>query len=179
MSDTLMAFLALMLMMFFALNQNEAIVLTQREAANIELEVLANGVAAETMQYIATKPFDARVADGTVSAQNPNLNELTLPTQFPTGASLDESENLEDFNQMQPDTVFFQIGTDADDEPIGFSFTVQAAVDYIDNTGSVSSTPTWTKEVTLYIEQAVEPGKSSSLLKPIVKKRRFSPDWDV
>jgi hypothetical protein len=174
-----MAFLALMLLMFFALNQNQAIVQSQREAAAVELEVLANGVAAETMQYIATKPFDARVADGTVNLQNQDVNALTHPNDFPTGATLDDCENLEDFNHMQPDTVFFQIDTDDAGEPVGFEFAVQAAVDYIDAYGQVSASPTWTKELTLYVEQVVPSGKEAFLLRPIIKKRRFSPEWDT
>lgn len=179
MTDTMMAFLALMLLMFFALNQNQAIVQAQREAAAVELEVLANGVAAETMQYIATKPFDARIADGTVNLQNQDLNALTHPNDFPIGATLDDCENIEDFHRMQPDTVFFQIDTDAAGEPVGFEFAVQALVEYIDASGQVSPTPTWTKELTLYVEPVVAPGKEAFLLQPIVKKRRFSPEWDT
>ena len=177
MTETMMAFLALMLLMFFALNQNQAIVQSQREAASVELEILANGVAAETMHYIATKPFDARLADGTVSLENPDLNALTSPNDFPTGAALDACETLEDFHRMQPDTVFFQIDTAPTGQPIGFEFTVQAVVEYIDAGGQVSASPTWTKELTLYVEQVVPAGKTPLLLQPIIKKRRFSPDW--
>ena len=181
MSETLMAFLAMMLMMFFSMSQNESIVELQREAANVEYEIMANAIAAQTMQYIASKPFDARINDGTVTLQNLNVNLLTPPGNFPIGADpYDETETaLEFFNQMQPQIDYFPLDPASQDTLLaGLPFTVQAAVHYVDANGNVSNVPTWIKEVTLYVEQLTAPGEEPSLRRPVIKTRRFSPRWD-
>ena len=173
----MLAFLAMMLMMFFSLNQNRAIVESQRQAASVEIEVLASGVAAQSMQYIASMPFDAHIAE--IDPLNPDLNDLTHPHDFPTGAAWDESESLEDFHLMQPDTAYVNIGSEEEEDPVIYTFTVEAAVAYIDDQGQESDEPTWTKEVTLYIERVVPEGSTLVQGTPVIKKRRFSPDWDV
>ena len=181
MSETLMAFLALMLMMFFSLNQNHSIVELQRESANVEYEVMANAIAAQTMQYIASKPFDARISDGTVSLDNLDVNQLTHPDDFPTEATpFDETEtSLEFFNEMQPQIDYFPLDPASEDTLTGgVPFSIQAVVRYVDANGSVSAVPTWTKEVTLYIEQVPLAGKEASLRQPVIKTRRFSPRWE-
>lgn len=176
MSNTLMAFLALMLMMLFSLNQNRVIVDSQREAASVELEVLANGVAAQEMQYVASKPFDAYMSQ--IDPLSPDLNLLTHPNYFPMGAAQDETEFLEDFNMVQPYTVDIPLGDSTGGElPMLYTFKVQAAVIYVDDQGNESATPTWIKEVTLYIDQEVPEGHQAILQRPIIKKRRFSPSW--
>ena len=180
MSETMMAFLAMMLMMFFSLNQNHGIVELQRESANVEYEVMANAIAAQTMQFIASKPFDARVSDGTVSLDNLDVNQLTHPDDFPTNASpFDETETaLEFFNQMQPKIDYFPLDPASEDTlTAGIPFSVQAVVTYVDSEGNVSDDPTWTKEVTLYVEQVPLNGKEPRLRQPVVKTRRFSPQW--
>lgn len=181
MSETMMAFLALMLMMFFTMNQNTSIVELQREAANVEYEIMANSVATQTMQFIAAKPFDARINDNTVTLENLDVNALTSPDNFPTNANpFDETETaLEFFNEMQPQIDFFPADPSIEDSLQGGpAFSIQAIVEYIDANGNVSSTPTWTKEVTLYIEQDTTDGRTTYLRSPVIKKRRFSPRWD-
>ena len=181
MSETMMAFLAMMLMMFFSLSQNESIVELQREAANVEYEIMANAIAAQTMQYIAAKPFDARINDKTVTLQNLDVNLLTWPNDFPVGANpQDEAETaLEFFNQMQPQIDYFPVNPASEDTLLsGLPFKIQAVVNYVDANGEVSNVPTWTKEVTLYIEQLTAPGEEPYLRQPVIKTRRFSPRWD-
>ncbi len=181
MSETMMAFLAMMLMMFFSLSQNESIVELQREAANVEYEIMANAIAAQTMQYIAATPFDARINDGTVTLQNLDVNLLTPPSNFPVGANpTDETETaLEFFNQMQPQIDYFPIDPASQDTLLsGLPFTIQAVVHYIDADGEISNVPTWTKEVTLFVEQLTAPGEEPYLRRPVIKTRRFSPRWE-
>ncbi len=181
MSETMMAFLALMMMMFFSLNQNQSIVELQREAANVEYEIMANAIATQTMLYIASKPFDARISDGTVSLDNLNVNLLTAPNEFPTNLNpYDETETaLEFFNQMQPLVAYFPVDPVSEDSLVsGYPFSVQAVVNYVDAAGEISTVPTWTKEVTLYIEQVTLEGEEPRLRRPVIKTRRFSPRWD-
>ncbi len=173
MPNSMMAFLAMMLMMFFSINQNRAIVESQREAASVELEILASGVAAQSMQYIASMPFDAHMSE--IDLQDPDPDLLTHPDDFSTGAAWDVAESLEAFHLMEPDTAYVNIGSEED--PVTYAFTVQATVHYVDAQGTESNTPTWTKEVTLYIERAVPEGSTLVQGPPVIKKRRFSPDW--
>ena len=181
MSETMMSFLALMLMMFFSLNQNHSIVELQRDAAHVEYEIMANAIAAQTMQYIASKPFDARISDGTVSLDNLNVNQLTHPDNFPTQANpFDETETaLEFFNEMQPQIDYFPVDPTTEDTTVsGLPFSIRAVVTYVDQAGEVSHAPTWTKEVTLMIEQVPLNGAEPYLRTPVIKTRRFSPRWD-
>ena len=181
MSETMMAFLALMLMMFFSLNQNHSIVELQREAAHVEYEIMANAIAAQTMHIIASKSFDAKISDGTVSLDNLDVNQLTHPSQFPTDASpFDETETaLEFFNEMQPQIDYFPVDPATEDTVLsGIPFSIEAVVTYVDEDGEVSGVPTWTKEVTLKIEQVSLNGEEPYLRQPVIKTRRFSPTWD-
>ena len=181
MNETMMTFLALMMMMFFSLNQNRGVVELQRDAAHVEYEIMASAIAAQTMQYIASKPFDARISDGTVSLENLDVNLLTPPSAFPTEANpFDETETaLEFFNEMQPQIDYFPVDPASEDTTVsGLPFSVQAIVTYVDADGEVSSTPTWTKEVTLMIEQVPFSGQETYLRSPVIKTRRFSPRWD-
>lgn len=177
MTDTMMAFLAMMLMMFFSLSQNEAIVLSQKEAASIELEVMAHGALGETMQYLSQQDFDQRTQDGTVTRENLDLSSLTPPEEFPTGQRVDNCTAIECAHLIYPDTVFFPVSTDAAGNEIGFTFVTTAFVQYVDEDGNPSDEPTWTKEVTLYIDQAVEEGETKFLARHVTKKQRFSPKW--
>ncbi|MDX1548706.1 MAG: hypothetical protein R3247_17040 [Rhodothermales bacterium] len=175
----MLAFLAMMMMMFFALNQNRATVQGQQHAASTEMEVMAHGIASETMQFIATHPFDANISGS--RPQNTTTDDLTPPGEFGSGRYCergnDECEDIDDFNQMQPDTLHFTMGVDANGDPMTFPFMVTARVAYVDADGNESAEPTWTKEVTILVDQVAEEGGKKYLLRPVVKTRRFSPQW--
>jgi hypothetical protein len=178
MSDTMMAFLAMMLMMFFSLSQNEAIVLSQKEAASIELEVMAHGALGEIMQKLAQQKFDQSMQDGgPLTRDNQDLSLLTPPEEFPTGKKIDNCTAIECAHLIEPDTAFFPVSTDAAGNEIGFTFMTTAFVQYVDEEGNPSDDPTWTKEVTLYVDQFVEEGETKFLARHVTKKQRFSPKW--
>ena len=177
MTETMLSILALMIVMLFALTQSRGRVQSQRELAAVELEVMANAVASETMQYMAKQPFDEHTKDGTITLQNQNLALLTPTSAFPSGWSMDACQDLDDFNDMVPDTVLFQMDLDEAGNPTGFPFLVTAQVSYVDEAGNHTTASTWTKEITLFVDQLVEPGGVRYLLQPVVKKRRVSPSW--
>ncbi|MFB3132837.1 MAG: hypothetical protein ACE10K_09995 [Rhodothermales bacterium] len=177
MTETMFSILALSIVMLFSLSQSRGKVQSQRELAAIELEVMANAVASETMQYLAKQPFDEHTKDGTITLQNQNLALLTPASAFPSGWSIDACQDVDDFNNMAPDTVLFQMDLDEAGNPTGLPFLVTAQVSYIDEAGNQTTAPTWTKEITLFVDQLVEPGGVRYLLQPVVKKRRVSPSW--
>ncbi len=184
MTETLLAFVALMLVLFFSISQQRNIVESERELASIELEVMANAVGSATMQKIASQPFDAatRGANAPVNPQNPDLNGLTPSAEFGSANNClvaDECEDLDDFHNMGPEVVPFEVGKDDGGNTLAFAFAVTGTVTYVDENGSPTTSPTWTKEVTLYIDQQVGAGETKYLLQPVVLKRRFSPQWGV
>ena len=174
MSETMLAMVALMVAVFFAFSQQRSVVQAEQEIASVELEVLANAVGSEVMQLIATQDFD----DATIGVdlQTVTLSDLTLPAQFGDTLSCPAvCDDIDDFNNMKPDTTFFEITRDSLDNPVGFNFTVVADVKYVNDAGVESSTPTWMKEVTLYVDQAVQGLEKKYLLQPVQLKRQFSP----
>jgi len=176
MSETMLALVALMIAAFFAVSQQRGIVAAEREMASIELEVLASAVGSEMMQQIATKPFDAATVG--MDPQDVALSDLTVATAFGHGLACPGGcDDIDDFNAMLPDTLFFEVGRDEADNPVGFDFTVTADVRYVDDNGAETTNRTWTKEVTLYVDQATEGGAQRFLLQPIQVKRQFSPQW--
>lgn len=174
MTETMLALVALMVVVFFAFTQQRGIVQAQQEIASVELEVLASAVGSEMMQLIATQDFD----DATIGVdlQTVLLSDLTIASQFGDTLSCPAvCDDIDDFNNMKPDTSFFEVGRDEGDNPIGFNFTVVADVKYVDDAGVESLSPTWTKEVTLYVDQALLGNEQKYLLQPIQLKRQFSP----
>ena len=174
MSETMLALVALMVVVFFSFSQQRAVVRAEQEIASVELEVLANAIGSEMMQLIATQDFD----DATIGAdlQTVALADLTIASQFGDSLSCPAvCDDVDDFNNMKPDTTFFEVGRDEFDNPIGFNFTVIAEVKYVDDAGVESLSPTWTKEVALFVDQAVIGNEKKYLLQPIQLKRQFSP----
>lgn len=174
MSETMLALVALMVVVFFSFSQQRAIVRAEQEIASVELEVLANAVGSEMMQLIATQDFD----DATIGVdlQTVVLSDLTVSSQFGDTLSCPAvCDDIDDFNDMKPDTIFFEVGRDAVDNPVGFNFTVIAKVRYVDDSGVESLSPTWTKEVTLFVDQVLIGNEKKYLLQPIQLKRQFSP----
>ena len=173
MSETLLALLALLITTFFVFTQQRGLVEAERELASVELQVLAHAVGSEVMEQIAAKPFDAATIG--INPQDASLSDLTPSTAFGNGLDCPGvCDDIDDFNQMKPDTVFFEIGRDADDEPVGFDFVVTAEVKYIDSAGYETSNRTWMKEVTLFVDQAVTGSQRRYLRMPIEMKQQFS-----
>lgn len=170
MSESLYAFLALGLVLIFTLNQSRDTVELQRELAAIEVEVLANAVASEKMQLIASKDFDANA--------NPQTPEDLTPTsEFGSGnfceGEATNCKDLDDFNDMQSIREQYDLEL-SDEETVQFYFNVTAKVEYVDESGQPSIQQTWTKAVTLYVEQHVEEGEHKYLRNPIRIRRQFT-----
>ncbi len=173
MSETMLALVALLITSFFVFSQQRGLVESERELASVELEVLAHAVGSEVMEQIAAKPFD----DATIgiNPQSASLSDLTLSVNFGDGLDCpDVCDDIDDFNNMEPDTVFFEVGRDEFDNPFGFNFVVTAAVSYIDTAGNETTSRTWMKDVTLFIDQAVVGSERRYLRKAIEMKQQFS-----
>jgi len=173
MSETLLALVALMITTFFVVSQQRGLVETERELASIELEVLADAVGSEMMEQIAAKPFDAATIG--INPQDATLADLTHSTSFGDGLDCPSvCDDIDDFNNMQPHTVFFEVGRDASGDPFGFTFAITAEVSYVDTDGQRTPMRTWIKEVTLFVDQAVEEGERKYQRTSIQVKQQFS-----
>lgn len=171
MPQTIGAFLALSTVMMFSLNYQQSAIRGTLSAVNSEMEVMANAVAAEAMQYIASKPFDAKTADKTVTENNAVTALLTPVASFGYEGLYADASDLDDFHEMLPDTVWFGTG-----DSLGFNFTVDASVRYVDQFGNTSMTQTWIKEVTVTVN-GPENGTRKLLFHPVKITRQFSPLW--
>lgn len=175
MPQTLLALGALILVMLFSFNHQRATIRNTQDIVSTELEVMAHARGKEVMQLIGSKPFDARIADGTVGPQASDSDKdlLTHPANFGYRNSFDECEDIDDFNFMEPDTIYFEV-----QGGVGFEFVVNAEVNYINNFGNPSTSPTWVKEVKLTIDALPGEGGTKYLHRPVEMRRQFSPQWD-
>lgn len=112
MSQTLMAFLAMMIAALAAINQYTAQIQSYDEAYRAEFELMANALVLEQMEII------------------------DMSTDF---------EDLEDWHGDEM-TREFEVGDD------GIEFQVAVSVQYVDEFGESSESPTSQKEVTITAE---------------------------
>lgn len=134
----------MMVAMLFSLNQQQSIAHEYQTMIHDEMQIMAGGVALQAMETIASKPFDEAVAGSDYSAENFNVNDLA-PWPFPTGGTFEAAQFLEDYHEIQTDTVAFQIGE------VSFAFNVDLYVHYIDASKVHSSSKTDTKEVVVTV----------------------------
>ncbi|MDX1740553.1 MAG: hypothetical protein R3178_04630 [Rhodothermales bacterium] len=172
MPQTLGAFLAIMAVMTFSLNYHQTTIRSQQTAINSEMEVMANAVASDVMNYIASKPFDARTADNTVTRFNRNTDLLTLPTDFGSCAVFENCNDIDDFDSMSAFTRSFEI-----DATRKIDFDIEISVAYVDDSGRASSSPTWIKEVTVQVSNDQSANGVPLLIQKLRIKRQFSPQW--
>ncbi len=165
MSQTIGAFMAVLTVMTFTANYQRSEMLTQQRLVKGELEVMANAVASEAMAYIATKPFDSAVANGTVTRLDPNTSALTHATGF-GGSLYANAGDIDDFHSLAGHEVFYEMANGN-----GFNFSVDVDVKYVDESGTPSAAPTLTKQVTVTV------GGANGLFTPINITRQFSPQW--
>ena len=99
------------------------------------------------------------------------INLLTPTASFGFGGKFADAADLDDFHSMTPDSVWF-----ATSDSLGFNFTVNASVRYIDDFGATSTVPTWIKEVTVTVD-GPDNGGRKLLYHPVSVTRQFSPQW--
>jgi len=174
MPQALLAFLAVTIVTGMLFGQQRLTLQAQGEAVNAQFEVMASAVASERMHYIVSHSFDARVADGTVSRANMNLNDLTSPGDFGTATAggcivASTCKDVDDFHEHQDTVSYAQAGE--------FDFAIDTEVAYVHSSGSVSVTPTWTKEISVTVRALPLNSHDPYLAAPVQKTRRASPTW--
>lgn len=158
--------------MTFALNYNRSTIHAQRSMINSEMEVMASAVASDVMNYVASKPFDARTADNTVHRYNKAPALLTPASDFGSCGNFGTCNDIDDFHALPAFTRTFEV------EPgVTISFDVEVDVKYIDDAGNQATSQTWVKEVTVTVSDAESTSDMPYLFSPVRLKRQFSPQW--
>ncbi len=169
-----MAILAMMTVTLASINQQRTLLETRRAMLDDELEVMASGVALQTLEYIGTKSFD----EATVSGVVVDVDDLTLG--FPSdqrcplealneGApAYDDCDDLSDYHQIQWEAVPFAVQSDT------ILFEVTADVGYVDQSHSRTPSRTFNKEIVVTVRQRVQDGERSLLRQPVAIARTYS-----
>lgn len=152
MPQTVLAFLAMMIVTMLSLNQQQSMLLAYELMLNDEMEVMASAIAQQALQYVSQRDFDAAVAGGGTVNSATELQDVP----FITGNNCTlvglqfTCVDIDDFNQMDPDTLTFT-GRDNTD----FLFAVTAEVFYVDpslNPDSAVTYETYTKMIAVEAE---------------------------
>lgn len=158
MQQTLLALVALLIATLLSFNQKQALVQNQSQVVRAEVEQMAIGVAAQTMQVIRARAFDAATAGVPSDSLVPTSEFSSFP--FTTGndceafGGTDTCDDVDDFHEMVTATIPFQV-------PSGtFDFDVDAEVRYVDeDLQPTGGSRTSRKKVILKVQDAPSSGE--------------------
>jgi hypothetical protein len=165
MPQTLLAFLAMLIVTLLSLNQQQALLRAYESILDDEMEVMGAGIGLQAMEHIMAQDFDANLFPTSL---------IDLEAQpFETGkgctfSSVSPCTDVDDFHLMQPDTVDFDIRGAA------MQFLVTAEVYYVDVDGDLSTpsaSQTVNKEVVVVVQSVPLPDGRRLLRSPIRLRR--------
>ena len=175
MQQTLFALVALMVLAFLSFNQQQSFVRVQEEMVDMEMEVMASGVALQVMEYIARKDYDEVTKNGN---RIDNASSLTDVASFGKAgqhckvypfsedqAAYATCDDLNDFHDMPLEPVPFILHEDT------LYFDVTVKVEYLDASGSPTTSKGFEKKVTVHVQNA---GDAQFMKQPIWLSRTFS-----
>lgn len=179
MPQTMLAFLAMMVVGTHALNTQRYEMLVQQRDVRREIEEMAGSVALETMEIIRVRAWDQSVVDGTAVGDASDLNLMEMldgQDQFTVGhdctifGGTDTCDDIDDFHKMDTALRPFVMGLDT------LWFNVDVTVRYVDFSLNPSSVVTPNKEVTVSVEDFWQNG-DSYLQSPVQMSRVFSYEY--
>lgn len=176
MPQTLLAFLAMMIVTLLSINQQQRILRTYEAMLDDEMEVMAAGVALQALEVIEATAFDSATLGGATVATPAELTALPFPTG--NGCSLRGlnalCDDVDDFHQMTPDTLQFTMR-----DGTTYAFLVTAEVNYVTTTGAgiaPAVSQTYDKQVTVILQDVPLPGGRRLLFNPVRLSRLKS--WE-
>ena len=179
MPQTLLAFVAIMLVTTYTLSVQQQYVFNQQKDVSREIEEMAGSVALEVMEVISARPFDQAVLDGTVTGtldDLPLFSFVNATDHFTTGhacsvfgTGADLCDDLDDFHKMQTALIPFAMGVDT------VYFNVDVEVYYVDDNLERVDDRSFNKAVTVTVKDTW-PGSDLEpyLAQPIELSRIFS-----
>ena len=108
MPQTVLAFLAMMIVTLLSLNQQQSMLLAYELMVNDEMEFMASAVALRAMEYVTRRDFDAAVSGAGTVASPAALQDLPFLSGNACkleGALVVLCVDLDDFHKMLPDTL--------------------------------------------------------------------------
>jgi len=157
MQQTLLSLVALLIATLLSFNQLRAGLQSQKQTVRAEMEMMALGVAMQTMEVIRARAFDAETAGDSNLILDPT--ELSS-TPFTTGnhcqvfGGSDTCNDVDDFHEMKTATVSHPLPKGED-----FDFAVDVRVQYVDgNLEPTGGTRTFRKEVTIFVQDVPDSG---------------------
>lgn len=138
MYQTLLAFIALMVVMLLTINQQQALMQLNSGRSDQEIQSLAVSVGQDVLDFIGAKPFDAATIAGTVT----DASALT-PSPFTTGGDYETAQDIDDFHQIDPYTYVSEVQD--------IAYTLNIEVHYVEDEdpSTESSVQTFSKEVVI------------------------------
>ncbi len=174
MPQTLLALLSIVVVTLLSLSQQRALLESNRAMLDDEAEVMAAGIAIQTMEYIGTRAYDEKTRIYPIDNPNqltsvfPEGKKCDLAPPITTGGGYDECAAIEDFNKITPAVVPFVVGKDT------LKFKVSVRVTYVDANRKPTSTPSYAKEVTVTVQDIPREGGRNMLRNPIHIPRVFA-----
>lgn len=147
MPQTMLALLGLMIAITFAFNAQRETVQSRQQILANELEVMATGIALQTMETIRTRAFDQAV----IKMKSPAVSDFSTIQSgkkcrvFNDGRGA-PCDALEDFNRMRALPLEFDMGGGKT-----IPFRVRSEVTYVDDNFQPVTYPTRSKQVTVYV----------------------------
>lgn len=166
MQQTLLSLVALLIATLLTFNQKQASVRSQRQVVRAEMEQMALGVAAQTVQVIKARAFDAATvnlpSDSLVATSNFTEPPFTTGNECQAFGGTQTCNDVDDFHEMAPAVQSFEFPTGK------FDFTVEVEVQYVDDVlQPTGGTRTSRKEVTVLVQDDPSSGKRPYLTEPI------------
>lgn len=166
MQQTLLALVALLIATLLSLNQKQATIQSQNQVVRAEMQQMALGVAAQTMQVVRARAFD----DATVGMPGDSIVSTSEFTETPFSTGNDcqafggsvACDAIEDFHEMQTTTLPFTFPTGQ------FDFDVDVRVRYVDaNLQPTGGGTSSRKQVTIEVQDNPSSGGDPRLPEPI------------
>lgn len=175
MQQTLFALIALMVLSLLSFNQQQAFVRVQESMVDMEMEVMASGVALQVMEYVARKDYDEVTKDGNRINHASALSEASSfgasgqrCKVYPFSENVKAygtCDDLDDFHNMPLEPVPFILKEDT------LYFDVTVEVEYLDAAGDPTTVKSFEKKVTVRVQNA---GGTQFMKHPIWLSRTFS-----
>ncbi len=141
MPQTVLAFLAMMIVTMLSLNQQQSMLLAYELMLNDEMEFMASAVALRSIEYISQRDFDNAVAGGATVANPSELQDLPFVQnnfcRLQGALFSNPCIDIDDFHGMTVDTVAFSARADS------FAFAIRAEVQYVDDAINPDSSVTY------------------------------------
>lgn len=164
MPQTLLAFLAILVLTTLTLSQRESKVRNYRKMVSGQMEMIAHGVGVGVIETVASEAFDEYTADSSTATSTDQLEPLPFSTVPPSSR-----DDIDDYHGAQ------MIRSFALDEDT-LTFTADIRIFYVNSSGERVSDRTFNKEIEVTVQEYLPNGGTSHMIGAVTLKRPVSYD---